>query len=140
MSTNKTKPGNESALEIIQGLESERKRNDSEKLLKIFSDETGENPVICGGSMIGFGTYTYKYKSGRTGEWFRVGFAPRKANISLYLMMRPDGFEEQLSTLGKFKQGKGCIYVNKLDDINLEVLKKLIKDCFEVTKHGYTES
>lgn len=88
---------------------------------------TGEPPKMWGPTMIGFGEYRFKYESGREGDWFLSGFAPRKANLVLYIMGGFQGHEDLMAKLGKHKTGKSCLYVNKLEDIDLKVLRQLIQ-------------
>lgn len=126
----KTKPGPESVSAFLETVKDEQKRKDSFTLLQIFKDVLGEEPRLWGGSIVGFGDYHYKSASGREGDWFRGGFSPRKQNFSLYLSF---GGMEKLAAkypgLGKYKTGQGCLYINKLSDINPEILKELIKEC-----------
>ena len=98
---------------------------------------TGEQPKMWGSSIIGFGDLHYKYASGREGDWFKCGFSPRKANISMYLMQCDiSRAQDLLDQLGKHKTGKGCLYINKLADINKEILKIIIKESYENPKLG----
>ncbi len=127
----KTKLNNGSVLEFIMKVEHDRRREDALKLLDIFREATGEEPKMWGESIVGYGTYHYKYASGQEGDWMRTGFSPRKQALTLYVMYGLLSGEELLAGLGKYKTGKGCLYVNKLEDIDLEVLKKLIKGAFE---------
>jgi hypothetical protein len=118
---------NKSVTKFINSIKDEQKRKDAKELLKIIQKITKKKPKIWGDNfMIGFGKYKYKRKGSKEElEWFNVGFAPRKNNITLYLT----GYLEKeplIKKLGKCKHGKGCLYINKLDDINLPVLKKLI--------------
>lgn len=118
---------------------SEQKRKDSLELLKMMQDFTGYEPKMWGSSIIGFGKYHYKSeRSTQEGDWFLVGFSPRKSAISLYVYNGCSGQEDLLKDLGKFKMGKSCIYVNKLSDIKPEVLKKLMGSTIEFLrkKHG----
>jgi hypothetical protein len=109
--------------------DTEQKRADSFALLKLMQDFTGFEPKMWGPSIIGFGSYHYKSERSRQeGDWPLVGFSPRKAAISLYVYMGTKEQEQMLEGLGKFKMGKGCIYVKKLADIDQEVLKKLMKE------------
>lgn len=87
---------------------------------------TGEEPRLWG-SIVGFGDYHYRYESGREGDWFLAGFAPRKQNLSLYIMAGFDKYDELLSRLGKYKTGKACLYINKVEDVDLEVLEELVR-------------
>ena len=123
----KTQPSDSSVVDFIMSVEHERRREDALTLLNVFSRVTAQPPVLWGDSMIGFGEYHYKYTSGREGDWFLTGFSPRKQNISLYIMAGFDRYEELMSQLGKYKTGKSCLYINKLADIDVEVLDKLIK-------------
>lgn len=122
--------------------DTEQKKKDSFELLKLMTNETGFQPKMWGASIIGFGQYHYKSeKSRQEGDWFLVGFSPRKTVISLYVYSGCSGFSEQdemLKDLGKFKMGKSCIYVKKLEDINLDTLKKMINSTikFLETKYG----
>ncbi len=107
--------------------DTEQKRNDSFELLKLMTELTGHEPKMWGPSIIGFGSYHYKSERSRQeGDWPLVGFSPRKAAISLYVYSGCAGQEELVKELGKFKMGKGCIYIKKLSDIDQAVLKKLI--------------
>jgi len=125
----KTKQTDADVHEFIRSFAgSELKRNDGFELLNIMKDLTGFEPKMWGPSIIGFGSYHYKSERSRQeGDWFLVGFSPRKAAISLYVFSGLPEQEALLKNLGKFKMGKGCIYVNKLADINLDALKKMIR-------------
>ncbi|MDF1695868.1 MAG: DUF1801 domain-containing protein [Saprospiraceae bacterium] len=131
MSENKTKPSEVEVLDFLQTVEPEKRRNEGIRLNEIFEAATGEKAVIWGPSIIGYGTYHYKYESGREGDFMRTGFSPRKSKISLYIMGGHAQFEKYFEKLGKYKTGKSCVYVNKLDDIDLEVLKELIKVSYD---------
>lgn len=112
--------------------DTEQKKKDSFKILKLMQDVTGYEPKMWGDSIIGFGQYHYKSERSRQeGDWPLVGFSPRKAAISLYVYSGCSGQDELLKELGKFKMGKACIYIKKLSDINQEILKKLIKSTIE---------
>ncbi len=103
------------------------KREDSYRLLEIFRAVTGEEPRIWGGNIIGYGQYRYKYESGREGDWFKAGFSPRKQNLTLYLTAYQfDKHTDLLEKLGKHKLGKGCLYINRLKDVDQEVLIELL--------------
>ncbi len=123
----KTKPTTASVEDFINAVESEQKRKDSFVLLEMMKKASGEEPVLWSSSIIGFGNKRYKSPtSGREVDWFLIGFSPRKANLTLYLM---DNRKEQataLEKLGKYKTNGGCIYVNKLEDIDMKVLKGMI--------------
>ena len=119
--------------------DSDQKKQDSFEILKLMQDFTGFEPKMWGDSMIGFGQYHYKSERSRQeGDWMLVGFSPRKTAISLYVYSGSEGQEELLKDLGKFKMGRGCIYVKKLADINQDTLKKIIRSTVEhlQAKHG----
>ncbi|GAB3648064.1 hypothetical protein GCM10028791_11220 [Echinicola sediminis] len=117
---------------------SEQRRKDGFELLEIMKDFTGFEPKMWGPSIIGFGKYHYKSKKSRQeGDWPLVGFSPRKAAISLYVYSGCSGQDELLEELGKFKMGKGCIYVKKLTDINIETLKKLMRSTIDFLQTRY---
>ncbi len=127
MAKNKTTETNESILDFINTfVEDETKRNDAFELIKIMQEVTHFEPKMWGPSIIGFGSYHYKYASGHEGDAPLVGFSPRKAAISLYINVPTENRDELLSKLGKHKASKGCIYVKKLADIDIEVLKNMI--------------
>jgi hypothetical protein len=118
--------------------DSDQKRKDGLEILKLMQDFTGYEPKMWGPTMIGFGSYHYKSeKSSQEGDWPLVGFSPRKAAISLYVYSGCAGQEELLKELGKFKMGKGCIYVKKLSDINQDTLKQLMKTTIEFLQSKY---
>jgi len=122
----KTKQTSGSVAGFIDSLP-EKKKKDSLVILKMMENATKEDPKIWGNSIVGFGNVRYKSPStGREVDWFRIGFAPRKANLSLYLGLNVKQHGDALSKLGKFKTGVGCVYINKLEDIDLKVLEKII--------------
>lgn len=128
MSELKTKPNDQDVTEFLERVTSETKKKDSYVLLKLMEEVTGEPAKMWGPSIIGFGTHHYKYESGREGDWFLVGFSPRKASFSLYLMDCKEGWDsESLARLGKCKTGKACLYINKLADVDMTVLRELIE-------------
>lgn len=122
----KTKPTEQKVNDFIAAVEHEGKRSDANVLVKLMKEITKSEPQMWGASIIGFGSYHYKSASGREGDWFLTGCSPRKQSLSIYIMAGFDNYPELMSKLGKHKTGKGCLYVNKLEDIDLEVLKKLI--------------
>jgi hypothetical protein len=124
----KTQPNQSSVVDYLNTVENDLKRADSFSILQLMQEVTGEEPIMWGDSIVGFGTYRYKYASGRQAEWFLTGFAPRKQNLTLYIMSGFSNYEQLLGQLGKFKTGKSCLYINKLDDVNLDVLRKLVKE------------
>lgn len=135
----KTQPTDSSVVAFIESVESEKKQEDAFKLLDIFTETTGMEPKIWGESIIGFGSYHYKYESGHEGDAALVGFSPRKARFSLYFATGDEKREELLKDFGKHKTGKACVYVNKLDDIDVDVLKKLIHQSIDFLEETYGE-
>ena len=130
----KTLPTRKSPLAFIKAVENETRRKDALRLLEMMQEITGDPPVMWGPSIIGFGQYHYKYESGHEGDSMLVGFSPRKASLSLYVLMYLEEDDALLSKLGKFKRGRGCLYVNKLADIDEKVLAKIIKKSYDQTK------
>lgn len=123
----KTKATTASVDDFINALKDEEKRQDSFILLKLMQKATKEKPKMWGSSMIGFGNKIYKSPAtGREVEWFKIGFSPRKANFSLHLVLDLKQHAATLKKLGKHKTGVGCLYVNKLDDVDIKVLEKII--------------
>ncbi|MGD7022409.1 DUF1801 domain-containing protein [Rossellomorea vietnamensis] len=133
----KTKENDSSVIEFIENVDSEKKREDSYKLLDIFTETTGYQAKMWGPSIIGFGSYHYKYKSGHEGDAPLVGFSPRKAKISLYFATGDPDREELLEKFGKHTSGKACVYINKVADIDEEVLKDLINQSVEFLQKTY---
>lgn len=111
---------------FISSIENDRRREDSIVLLALMEEESGYKPYLTA-NMIGFGTYHYKYESGREGDFFVVGFSPRKQNLAIYIMPGFSSYKSILDRLGKHKVGKSCLYINKLADVELKVLRKLVK-------------
>ncbi len=138
MAENKTKPEKTSVAEFLNAVEDEQKKKDSFALLELFKSITQEEPVMWGPSIIGFGEYHYKYASGREGDFLITGFSPRKAALTLYLMgCMENEFAPFMEKLGKYKKSVGCIYVKKLADIDLDVLKQLIAESYSFMKEKY---
>lgn len=123
----KTKPTSASVDDFINSITDEQKRNDSFVILEMMKKITGEDPKMWGSSIIGFGNKRYKSPAtGREVDWFRIGFSPRKANLSLYITMDIKKHVAALQKLGKHKAGVGCLYIKKLQDIDIKVLKEMI--------------
>lgn len=133
----KTKENSGDINKFLLSVDNEQKRNDSFVLLELMKKITKEEPKMWGNSIIGFGNYHYKYESGREGDWFLCGFSPRKQNLSIYLMCNFDGLEDLLTDLGKYKKSVGCLYIKKLEDINIKVLEKMIKRAIQILKKKY---
>lgn len=122
----KTQPNDQRVEDFLNSVAGDTKLQDSFTILELLKRETGLEPVMWGDSIIGFGTYRYKYASGRQGEWFLTGFSPRKRNLTLYIMSGFDEYDDLLNKLGKHSTGKSCLYIKQLADIDLEVLKELV--------------
>ncbi|MUV38901.1 hypothetical protein JNUCC1_02773 [Lentibacillus sp. JNUCC-1] len=135
----KTKENDNSVIEFIESVEHEGKREDAYRMLDIFTEETGHQAKMWGPSIIGFGSYHYKYASGHEGDAPLVGFSPRKARHSLYFATGDKEREELLQQLGKHKSGKACVYVNKLADIDEAVLRQLIQQSITFLRKTYPE-
>ena len=127
MATLKTQANDASVKKCLDGIEDENRRQDCEAVLAIMQEATGEEPVMWGDGIIGFGSYHYKYASGREGDWFLTGFASRKANLTLYIMPGFNRYESLMGKLGKHKTGKSCLYIDSLADLDIPVLKELVK-------------
>ena len=135
----KTKQTGADVSEFINSFaDSEQKRKDSFELIKLMQDYTGSEPKMWGPSIIGFGSYHYKSERSRQeGDWPLVGFSPRKSAISLYVFTGVKEHEYLLEGLGKYQKGKACIYIKKLSDINLEVLRKLMEGTIKFLQSKY---
>jgi hypothetical protein len=123
----KTKPTDQSVEGFLNKVPDEKKRQDSFAILDLMKQVTGEEPIMWGDSIVGFGRYHYKYASGREADWFITGFSPRKQNLTLYLMSGFDEYDQLLNKLGKHSTGKSCLYVKRLENIDLDILKELIE-------------
>ena len=123
----KTRETNASVEKFLAGVKDEQQREDCRALVEIMRKLTKAEPKMWGPGIVGFGNYHYKYASGREGDWFVAGFAPRKQNLTLYVTSDIARYDELLSKLGKYTTGKSCLYVKSLDDIHLPTLKELIK-------------
>lgn len=138
MSELKTKKSDASVEDFISTIEDPRKREDSFTLLKMFEEVTGEQARLWGESIIGFGQYHYKSeKSSQEGDWPITGFSPRKANLTIYIMPGFDKYQDLLAHLGRHKTSKACLYINRLGQINMEILKKIIQDSVKKMKKRY---
>ncbi len=128
----KTKQTDSSVADFIASVADEQKRRDSLVLLKLMEKASKQKPKMWGASMIGFGNMVYKSPAtGREVEWFRIGFSPRKANLSLHLTIDIKAHAEALEKLGKHKTGAGCLYINKLEDVDMKVLEAMIKEALK---------
>jgi hypothetical protein len=116
---------------FLAGLEDEQKRQDSQAIVALMQEVSGLEPRMWGESIVGFGDYHYKYATGREGDTFQVGFSPRKQNLTIYLSYGFDEQAELMDRLGKYKTGKACLYVRRLADVDLDVLRELVRQTVE---------
>jgi hypothetical protein len=123
----KTKPTGESVKDFLNKIPDPERREDCFAVAKLMEEITGDKPKMWGPSIVGFGTFHYKYDSGREGDWLVTGFSPRKKDLTLYLMMGFEKHAELMKQLGKHSTGKACLYIKRLSDIDVPTLKKLIK-------------
>lgn len=133
----KTKPTQESVKEFLNKVPDEGRREDSFAVAKIMEEITGEKPKMWGPSIVGFGTYHYKYASGREGDWPITAFSPRKRDLTLYIMPGFEKHAEMMKQLGKHSTGKSCLYIKRLSDIHVPTLKKLIKESVKQVKKSW---
>ena len=131
MAENKTQPTDVDPEVFLNSVEHPQRRADGLALLELMNAETGLKPEMWGESMVGYGRYRYRYASGRVGEWPVVGFSPRKQSLTVYLTQGAAEYEELLSRLGKHKTGVGCLYINKLADVDTAVLRELVRRSVE---------
>lgn len=136
----KTKPTNADVIEFIENVENPKRKQDAYKLLQIFEETSGFPPKMWGPSIIGFGAYHYVYESGHSGDAPLVGFSPRKAKVSLYVTTRDAAREPLLEKFGKHTSGKSCVYINKIEDIDVDVLKQLITQSVEYMQELYPDN
>ncbi len=128
----KTQKNDADITRFISGVDNVTRRADAEALLDLMREATHDAGSMWGDSMVGFGSYDYKYASGHSGTWFAVGFSPRKQNTVVYIMLGFERYDELMADLGKYKTGKSCLYINKLDDIDLDILKQVISESFKL--------
>lgn len=138
MAENKTKITDVDPEDFIAGVEHPTRRADAEVLLELMGKASGCPARMWGPTIVGFGRYEYRYDTGREGEFLMTGFSPRKSNLSIYILPGYDDLSEPLSRLGKHKIGKSCLYVNKLADIDLEVLTEIVSDSVAKLRDSHT--
>lgn len=137
MAANKTQRDDDADVDaFLDGVVDERRREDARDVCALMAEVTGAEPTMWGSAMVGFGEYAYTYASGRSGEWFRVGLSPRKQALTIYLM---DGFEthgDLLERLGPHSTGKACLYVKRLEQVDTDVLRELVRESWENSAMG----
>ena len=133
----KTKKTSASVTAFLNAIADKQKRRDCKAIAKMMRDATGNRARMWGGSIVGYGSYDYKYASGREGTWPICGFSPRAQNISIYIMPGFSKFEKQMKNLGKYKTGKSCLYIRKIEDVDQRVLKDLIAGSVSEMRRKY---
>ena len=133
----KTKKNGADVEAFLDGIENGKRREDCRAVVELMAEVTGEPPAMWGDSIIGFGSYHYRYASGREGDWPVAGFSPRKQNLVIYIMPGFSDYGDLLGKLGKYRTGKSCLYVNKLDDVDLELLEQLVRESVKEMKRRY---
>lgn len=134
MPGNKTQPSSIHVGVFLNQIEDDQQRMDAYVVLEMMKKITGEPPVLWGDAIVGFGSYHYKYASGHEGDFMLTGFSPRKNALTLYIMPGFDRYEDLMARLGKFKTGKSCLYLRRLEDVDLAVLKELIAESVKAMK------
>lgn len=134
---NKTQVTEVDPVDFVSAVEHPTRRADGELLLEMMQRVTGHVPKMWGPSIIGFGRYRYRYESGREGEFMLTGFSPRKANLVVYILPGYDDISEQLDRLGKHRVGKSCLYINKLADVDMDVLEEIVADSVSRMRTNY---
>ncbi len=130
----KTQRNNASVTDFINAIPDAQKKKDSKEIIKMLKRVTGKKPEMWGSAIIGFGQYSYTGSNGKTNEWMAIGFSPRKQNLTMYIMpgYTYDSVQEIMKKLGKYKTGKSCLYINKLSDIDMNVLEQLAKKGYKM--------
>ena len=134
---NKTKQTTIAPEEFLASIEHQRRREDGFALLEFFNRATGLTPKMWGATIIGYGRYHYRYESGREGEFLITGFSPRKSALTIYILPGYHDMSEQRARLGKHKIGKSCLYINKLVDVDLEVLEEMVREGLNYMRANY---
>jgi len=135
--SNKTVPNDNDVLTFLHGIEDDQRRKDALTLLSIFEEITEYPARMWGDSIVGFGSYHYRYESGREGDMLMTGFSPRKAAMSIYIMNGFDSYDSIMKNLGTYRTGKSCLYIKRLEDIDLRDLRQLITESVQYMKHRY---
>ena len=133
----KTKLNQASVTKFLNSIDDAKRREDSFAVLEIMQTITKQEAKMWGTATVGFGTYHYVYASGREGDWMQVGFSPRKNALTLYIMSGFSNYSELMEKLGKYKTGKSCLYIKKLEDIDLKILKELIRESVKYINQTY---
>ena len=137
MAENKTKPTRASVTAFINAIEDPQKRADARKVAAMLRKATGKRAQMWGSSIVGYGTYHYKYASGREGDFMMAGFSPRKQALTVYIMAGFSNYDALLKKLGEYKTGKSCLYIRRLSDVDEDVLQKLIDESVKYMRKNY---
>ncbi|MCR9138862.1 MAG: DUF1801 domain-containing protein [Alphaproteobacteria bacterium] len=137
MSDLKTKANDADVGQFLAKVPDAQKRADSDTLMRLMKKVTGEDARMWGGSIIGFGSYHYKYKSGRSGNWMTTGFSPRKAALTVYIMQGFSEHDDLMQKLGRYKTGRSCLYIKRLSDVDLSILEQLIERSYRYIRDNY---
>ena len=137
MSSLKTQLNDASVEDFLASVGNARRRQDSAEVLELMQDVTGETPRMWGDSIVGFGSYHYRYKSGREGDWPRIGFSPRKQYLAIYIMPGFGDYQDLLTRLGKHRTSVSCLYINKLADVGRDVLREIIAAAYQEMARRY---
>lgn len=132
----KTRKTNASVTKFIDSVEHEGRREDARVMLKTLEEVTGQKPSMWGDSMVGFGTYDYTYASGQSGSYFKIGFSPRKRDLTVYLMDGTDKYSKQLAKIGKHKTGVSCLYLPRLHTLDMDALRKVLTESWNAPAMG----
>lgn len=138
-SANKTVKTDQSVADFLEKIDDETQKRDCFTILNLMGRLSGSHPKMWGSSIIGFGDYHYRYESGREGDFFRIGFAPRKGKLSLYIMSGFSNYDELLAKLGKHKTGKSCLYIKRLDDVDMNILEEICRRSLDYMAKTYPE-
>ena len=136
MAENKTQRNDGDVLAYLESVENKRRREDSLVVKEMMEEVTGEPAEMWGTSIVGFGSYHYRYASGREGDFMLTGFAPRKQALTLYIMGGHERYHELMAKLGKYRTGSSCVYINRLADVDLDVLRELIAESVEYMRNA----
>lgn len=132
----KTKKNDADVGAFLDGIADEKRRADCRAVVELLAEATGEPPAMWGDGIIGFGSYHYKYPTGREGDWMAVGVSPRKRNLTVYVMTGFERHEALMKKLGRYTTGKSCLYVRRLEDVDLDVLRELVRESFALVSQG----
>lgn len=137
MAAVKTAPTRASVRKFLDAVENDQRRTDCETLLRMMKRITRRDPVMWGAGIVGFGTYHYRYASGREGNWFLTGFSPRKQALTVYIMAGFKRYASLMKKLGKHTTGSSCLYIKRLDDVDLDVLEELVRESVRHTRQAH---